>query len=218
MARQPHRLVLTDRHRRRPSVNADADLIDRARCGDRAAFGQLYQLSLDCVTRYVAVRMRDHDRDAVGDLVHDAYCFALAEPTLIGDDLEGSMLRLAARAVTRHQWSTRRYVRAAHTVYEDQYISAVGHSAPVTSAAVTRVTFAHALARLTPDQRRVIQLRLIDGYPSDAAAAAMGRTANAVRMLERRALRRLQQQFTTTSGIPERVADRLSAATGGLAR
>jgi len=70
------------------------------------------------------------------------------------------------------------------------------------------MTFVHALARLTPDQRQAIQLRHIDGYPRDAAAKAMGRTVNAVRHLERAALLRLQHQFTSTAAIPAPVAER----------
>ncbi|MDG4834807.1 RNA polymerase sigma factor [Solwaraspora sp. WMMD1047] len=211
MAQPLHRPTVTNRHRR---ATFDAALVDRARAGDRAAFAQLYQLTLDAVTRYVAVRMRDRDRDAVGDLVHDAYCFALAEPTLIGDDPTGSMLRLAARAVTRHRWSHRRYLRAVLTVGEDQQSGPasdpLGSAAPTLSEAVTRMTFVHALAQLTPDQRRAIQLRHIDGYPRDAAAHAMGRSVDAVRQLERAALRRLQQQFTPG-------AERLTAQAGASA-
>ena len=48
------------------------------------------------------------------------------------------------------------------------------------------------MARLTPDQRRAIQLRYLDGYPRDAAARLMGRSIEAVRCLERRAIRRMQ--------------------------
>lgn len=179
-------------HRRRTTI-VDADLVDRARTGDRAAFAVLYEVTLDAVTRYVAARMRDRDRDAVGDLVHDAYCFALAEPSLIGDDAMGSLLRLASRAVTRHRWSHRRYLRAALTAGDDQYSEP---AAPTPAESVTRMTFVHALARLTPDQRRVVQLRHLDGYPRDVAARAMGRSENAVRHLERAALRRLQHQVT----------------------
>ncbi len=191
--------------RRRITID-DPGLVERTRAGDRAAFAQLYQATLDAVTRYVTVRLRERDRDAIGDLVHDAYCFALAEPTLIGADPIGSMLRLAARAVTRHQWSARRYRRAALTVGEDQQTgptpNPLGPSAPTVSETVTRMTFVHALARLTPDQRRAVQLRHIDGYPRDAAAAAMGRTTNAVRHLERAALRRLHQQFRPATAVP----------------
>jgi RNA polymerase sigma-70 factor (ECF subfamily) len=207
MAITPHQPTLTSR--RRIALDASG-LVERTRAGDRAAFAELYQLTLDAVTRYVTVRLRERDRDAVGDLVHDAYCFALAEPTLIGEDPVGSILRLAARAVTRHLWSTKRYIRAAYTVGEDQQTSRttdpLGPPAPTVSETVTRMTFVHALARLTPDQRRAIQLRHIDGYPRDAAAAVMGRTTNAVRLLERAALRRLHQQFLPATGDPALVA------------
>lgn len=215
MAKTRHRPTVTNCPRR--STTFDAGLVDRTRSGDRAAFAQLYEVTLDTVTRYVAVRMRDRDRDAIGDLVHDAYCFALAEPTLIGEDPIGSMLRLAARAVTRHHWSNRRYVRAAYTVGEDQQTAPKDPftpAQPTVSEAVTRMTFVHALARLTPDQRQAIQLRHIDGYPRDAAAKAMGRTVNAVRHLERAALRRLQHQFTPAAEVPAPVAERPTTRAG----
>lgn len=189
---------------RRRVADVASALADRARAGDRAAFAELYQLTLDIVTRYVAVRMRERDRDAVGDLVHDAYCFALADPTLIGEDPVGSMLRLAARAVTRHQWATRRYLRAALTIGEAQHTARapepLGPATPALSETLTRMTFIHALAQLSPDQRRAIRLRHLDGYPREAAATVMGRTTNAVRLLERAALRRLHQQFCPTAG------------------
>ena len=221
MAQPLHQPTVTNRHRY--GITVDADLVDRARAGDRAAFATLYEVTLDPVTRYVAVSMRDRDRDAVGDLVHDAYCFALAEPTLIGEDPMGCLLRLAARAVTRHRWSHRRYLRAALTVGEDQQTAAtpdpLGSAAPTLAEHVTRMTFVHALARLTPDQRRAIQLRHLDGYPRDCAAKAMGRSVDAVRQLERAALRRLQHQFTPAAEAPTPVAAPASVRAGaGSAR
>jgi hypothetical protein len=81
MAPTLHRPTVTNRRRHATTGNADAGLVDRTRSGDRAAFAELYQLTLNRVTAYVAVRMRDRDHDAIGDLVHDAYCFALAQPT-----------------------------------------------------------------------------------------------------------------------------------------
>jgi RNA polymerase sigma-70 factor (ECF subfamily) len=91
--------------------------------------------------------------------VQEAFCTALADPRLLGEDLLGSMLRLAARAVTAHHWTQRRYLRGAYTVYEDR----TSEPAPVTSPVVLRRPgFTHALARLTPLQRRVVQLRYLD--------------------------------------------------------
>ncbi len=209
---------LVARHRRRPAVTGlGAELARRTRAGDREAFGELYRMTVDLVTAYVAVRMRDRDRDAIADLVHDAYCDALADPKLIQPDVVGSLLRLAARACTRHLWSRNRYLRAAYTVYEDRH--ATRDTGPVTTTAPampTRVTFVHAMARLTADQRRAIQLRLLDGYPRDAAAHAMGKSVAAVKSLEQRALRRLHTQLSQLGAaeVPAPIADRLAAHAG----
>lgn len=141
----------------------DAGLLGRLHTGEQAAFESLYRHTADRLTRYVAARLRQGDRDAVDDLVQEAFCTALADPYLLGEDLLGSMLRLAARAVTTHRWSQRRYLRAAYTVYQDR----TGQPAVVAGTTLPRwpgVT--HALARLTPPQRRVVHLRYYDGWPA----------------------------------------------------
>ena len=51
-----------------------------------------------------------------------------------------------------------------------------------------------------PDQRRAIGLRHLDGYPRDAAARLMDRSIEAVRCLERRAIRRMQAILVGASG------------------
>src|SRR5262245_34138525 len=102
----------TRRHRRR--VTTEPVLVARLPAGDRDAFDRLYRQHVAAVTRYVAARLGGRDRDGVDDCVHDAFCDVLADPTLIGSDPLGSLLRLAARAVTRLVRSTetqRRYVR-----------------------------------------------------------------------------------------------------------
>src|SRR6266511_4264340 len=54
-----------------------------------------------------------------------------------------------------------------------------------------RMRISQALAGLSDDQRRVLRLRYLDGRPRAAVAAAMRRTVNAVRVLERQAVARL---------------------------
>lgn len=99
------------------------------------------------------------------------FCDALADPTLIGADVLGSLLRLTARAVTRQQWSQHRYVRAAYTVYEDT----TGSASAIGSARATagRLVIRHALARLSDEQRRTVHLRYLDGYRRARVAALM---------------------------------------------
>ena len=105
------------------------------------------------------------------------------------------MLRLAARAVTAHRWSQRRYLRAAYTIYEDR--TGDRQPAALTLAGLHRPGLTHALARLTPLQRQVVQLRYLDGYPREHTAAVIGRSVATVRCLERAALCRLHTECST---------------------
>ena len=192
---------------RRPVTEADIVLAARVRAGDRDAFTALYRTTVNRVTAFVAARVYRRDLDLVDDLVQEAYCLALTEPHRVDPDLIGSMYALAARAITTHGWSQRRYLRAARTLYTDRTATATNAAAPVdrrTIAAITRTAaptggFALALARLTPDQRRAVQLRYLDGHTRAEVAARMDRTVEAVRWLEHRALRSLQHLCTAAA-------------------
>jgi RNA polymerase sigma-70 factor (ECF subfamily) len=186
--------------RRRPAVTPHVlALLHRAQLGDRDAFAELYRAYHEPVTRYVTVRMRDRDRDAIPDLVQEAFATALAELSTALLDVRGWFIIQAAKACTRHDWSRRRYTRAAYTVRDH----AARDTAPPLAADPPdrpgHITFVHAMARLTAAERRAIQLRYLDGYPRDAAARLMDRSPEAVRCLERRALRRMRANLTTAA-------------------
>lgn len=181
------------RTHRHPQVSPHVlALLHRAQHGDRDAFADLYRTFHDAVTRYVAVRIRERDRDAIDDLVQDAFTGALEELPHALLDVRGWFIIQAAKACTRHDWSRRRYTRAAYTLHEHASRTPASTGLAESHRRPGRVTFVHAMARLTPDQRRAIQLRYLDGYPRDATARLMGRSIEAVRGLERRAIRRMQ--------------------------
>jgi RNA polymerase sigma-70 factor (ECF subfamily) len=169
-------------------------LLDRAQLGDRDAFAELYLAFREPVTRYVSVRLRDRDRDAIPDLVQETFTAALAGLPTALLDVRGWFILQAAKACNQHDWSRRRYVRAAYAVRDHDPAAADAGDPP---ARLSRITFVHAMARLTAAQRRAIQLLYLDGYPRDTAARLMDRSTEAVRDLERRALRRLQTALTT---------------------
>jgi len=186
---------------------AQVDLAARCRAGDRDAFAQLYQLTEARITRYVAVRMRERDRDAIDDLVQDTYCAALAEPRLLGDDPFGGLLRLAARACACHDWSQRRYVRAAYQLYADHALTThnaitADAAAPAAPIEASTAALVQAMAGLRRDHRRALTLRYIDGHPRERAAKIMRRSVPSMRELERRArmeLRRAVAEAPTAS-------------------
>ncbi|SCF50010.1 RNA polymerase sigma-70 factor, ECF subfamily [Micromonospora matsumotoense] len=182
--------------RRRPEVTPDTlALLHRAQHGDRDAFAALYLAYREPVTRYVAVRMRYRDHDAVPDLVQETFTGALADLSSAFADVRGWFIVQAAKACNQHDWSRRRYVSAAYAVRD----RAARDTAAPAADRPGRITFVHAMARLTPGQRRAIQLRYLDGYPRDTAARLMGRSTESVRGLERRAIRRMQITLTASA-------------------
>jgi RNA polymerase sigma-70 factor, ECF subfamily len=186
------------------------DLLHRAQAGDTEAFAGLYRSHLGRVTRYVGARMRDWNRDAIPDVVQDTFCEAFADLPAAHHDVAGWLLAHAAKACLRHDWSNRRYVRAAktmeHNAREEQrngtpcmaaqtrteLVVDPGAGAKEQCPPIGRLTLVHALARLATDQRRAMQLRFIDGLPRQERATAMDRSLDALQSLEWRALGRLR--------------------------
>jgi RNA polymerase sigma-70 factor (ECF subfamily) len=130
--------------------------------------------------------------------VQETFTQALANLSSAHADVRGWFIQHAHLACRRHDWSYRRYMRAAYASRDacqrqepTSEAPASEHEARATPVRLGRLTLVHALARLLPDQRRCVQLRYLDGMPRDMAADVLGRTTNAARLLERRALRRL---------------------------
>jgi RNA polymerase sigma-70 factor (ECF subfamily) len=181
-----------------PAVGAglddDGGFLARLHAGDRAAFADLYRTHLPRLTRHVAARLDGRNPDVAADLIHDVFADALADPTLIGADMLGSLLRLCDRACTRHLWSQRRHLRAAHTVYADHQRADLHTPRPDAQA---RQAAAEAMAALPERERRVMQLRFLDGHPRDLTALLLGRSVDTVTYLERRACQRMRQYLGT---------------------
>jgi RNA polymerase sigma-70 factor (ECF subfamily) len=174
-------------------------LLHEAQAGDAEAFAALYSQHYAALSRYAVARLRDHHKDAAPDLIHDAFCDALENISQAPDDVTTWLFQLTAKACTRYHWSHRRYMRAALTVGEAT--SRVPADQPNTQvpSRLNRISFVHALARLSPNQRRVMQLRYLDGYPRDHAATLMGYTKDSLRHLEYRALGSLRGLLAATA-------------------
>ena len=92
---------------RRPVKAEAVALLRMAQAGDREAVGHLYAAYHQTVRRYIWARMRDRDRDAVPDLVQDAFVAAIEELDRAHEDVEGWLLQLAAKMCTRYSWQQR---------------------------------------------------------------------------------------------------------------
>lgn len=175
-------------------------VLDRARAGDREAFGALYDRYLDPVYRFIYWRVAGNVALAE-DLTSETFLRALRAIqsfTYQGKDPLGWFLTIARNLVLDHMKSARNRLEAPTATPE----SGVGESATsdLEEAALSRLTIAGALASLHADQRECVALRLLADLSVAETARIMGKTPGAVKALQHRAVRNLAALFP--GGIP----------------
>ena len=167
---------------RRPARSLNAD-------GFAALFVENYPLAVRYAARFTHDRTRAEDVAAEAFLrgwrnrhrlraVEEARAWLLS----ITHNCAISQLRLDRREIVDSE-----RVRAQATLTTDDPGPAVD--------APARTALHRAVARLSPDQRRVLELRFFDGWPPARIATLLGRDARAVRSLQYCALQRRRAQL-----------------------
>jgi RNA polymerase sigma-70 factor (ECF subfamily) len=165
----------------------DDDLLRRVQRGDRAALEELCRLEWRPV--YDLVYRTVQNRAEAQDLTQEVFLRALR-----------SIDRVVDTGRPLHSW----FVTIALNLLRDRWRRRPAPSANVDSlpfltstepgpeqlvlADLDRATIRAALASLPDDYQTVIRLRVLEGRSSPEVAALMGRNADAVRQLQRRAL------------------------------
>jgi RNA polymerase sigma-70 factor (ECF subfamily) len=177
-----------------PSTELDeATLIARAKL-DRAAFAPLYERYADAIFRfcYRALRDRAEAEDATSAIFQRAMT---GLPGFRGETLRPWLFTIAAHVVADR-------ARGRHPELPIEAARHLEDPGPgpdsVAEAAASRRTLHELLGRLTDDQRRVIELRLA-GLKGPEIAQVLGKSHDAVRKSEQRALEQLQALLTVGS-------------------
>lgn len=167
----------------------DADLVAAAQ-RDRAAFAPLYARYARPIYRYCYRRLGDHE--AAEDATSQTFVKALGG---LGHYRDGHstfrswLFTIADRVVT--DLYRRRKPQVGIDVALDLESDDPGPEEHA-MAAETRLTVQALLARLTPDQARIVALRLA-GLTGPEIAVVVGREHQAVKSLQFRAYARLRQ-------------------------
>jgi RNA polymerase sigma-70 factor (ECF subfamily) len=176
-------------------------LVAAAKAGDPEAFGSLFDAYYGPVYRYVASRVgRPSDAEDLAQLVFVKVLEALPRYEQRGVPFGGWLFRLARNVVIDHVRTRREHV-ALEVIVEK---SADDHGPD--ELAVLRQemdSIAHALRRLTPDQREAVELRFFAGLSAKEAAEAMGRQEGTVRGLQFRAIAALRRELGIAPDIDE---------------
>ncbi len=159
-------------------------LVERVRQGDQEALGELYRCYQPTVRGYLGVRLSGYPDD-VEDLVQETFLLAVELADTFNP--EASTVRrwlcryvAGTLAVTDFFRTHRHGQLSAVAIAVDTLRRGPVQSAESRESRPVSVQVVTALARLTPGQRRAVQLRYLDGLSSAAAAEVAGVSAATV--------------------------------------
>src|SRR3954470_6688624 len=179
------------------SAREAAELVAKAQQGDQMAFATLYETYRPLVYRFLRRRLDGSD-EAVEDLTEDVFV-----------KLYEKLDRYVERGLPFTAW----LYRIAHNQLVDFVRTLPRHAAqPLDIVAdipehqtgseyrsvLDREPLEPALARLTAEQRQAVELRFLKGMSVAETSAAMGRSEEAVKKLQARALANLRRSLAET--------------------
>jgi RNA polymerase sigma-70 factor (ECF subfamily) len=167
------------------------ELVERARDGDTAAFGALYDRYVDTVHRYLYYRVGN--RQLAEDLTSETFLRALRRigtVTWQGRDLGAWLVTIARNLAADHFKSSRFRLEVATADMRDADRLTDGPEGEVLDA-LTNATLFAAVKQLNAEQQECIVLRFIQGMSVSETAQTMGKNDGAIKALQYRAVRSL---------------------------
>lgn len=162
------------------------DLVDRARDGDRDAFGQLFRCHYGAVFRVARSRLSHAEAEDAASETFTRAWKALPRYRRTGAPFASWLYGIARHVVTD----------MAKATYRTQPGAEVNRDAvdpwPTSD---DQLRLQQALAELPEEQRQVIELKYLMGLTNDEVAAALGKKPGAVNTQQWRALRALERRL-----------------------
>ncbi len=173
----------------RTDQRIEQQLVQRACRGDSDAFGELYEATLNRIYRYIYFRVSD---DATAeDLTSKVYLKAwesLPRYKTGNSPFLAWLYTIAHNAVIDHYRVTRQHIQL------DEISNLADHEDLPHEQCENRAEaekLRRALQLLTPEQREVVTMKLLDGLTTEQIAARIHKTPGAIRALQMRGLQAL---------------------------
>ena len=185
----------------------ESELVQRAVRRDAAAFGQLYELHLDAIYRYIYYRVGNATE--AEDLTEQVFLKAWEHMGAYDDrglPFAAWLYRMAHNLVIDY----RRTRKVAEPLSEFLVEKSAGPQETV-ELRLEMAEVAAALRRLSPDYQQIILLRFVQGCSHAEAAAVMGKSEGALRALQCRALASLHEALQKGNAPTAPVKETLGA-------
>jgi len=170
------------------------ELVARAQRGDSAAFAALYEAYAPLVYRFLRRRLDGSD-EVVQDLTADVFVKVyekLDRYVERGLPFTAWLYRLAHNHLVDYLRTLPRYQASSL----DETVEVAEHtSGSAFGRILDQQALQPALARLTAEQRETVELRFFEGLSVAETAARMGRSDEAVKKLQARALANLRRSL-----------------------
>jgi len=204
MTKRPSYKVPKQRRARKTSEAASYDeaeitrLVEGAAGGDFEAFGELYNVYLDRIYRYVLYQVKD--KMTAEDLIEEIFVKAwkaIGSYRGKGQAFSSWLYRIAHNYLVDYFRKSQKRksldIETAATVASPEQESAEQES----ERKAVRQELLEAISCLRDNQRQVILLKFVEGLDNREISQIMGKSQGAVRILQMRALTTLRKRLSS---------------------
>ncbi len=174
------------------------DEAKKAAAGDPRMIEQLCSNYWEPLYRYVYFKVQN--REEAEDITQETFVKTLAywrEHEISRNNLPG-FLKTVSQNIIYDRWRQKKR-RGTSINWEDLNLKE-NRTGDDQAQITQRLQIESALAQLKPDQRRIIELRIIQGYSVAETARLTGKTESAVRIAQYRALQFMARILKSDSG------------------
>ncbi|MCA9986052.1 MAG: sigma-70 family RNA polymerase sigma factor [Anaerolineales bacterium] len=174
-------------------------LLARARVLDQGALAEIHRRYYTAIYRYITFRVPD--RDLAEDLTSEVFTrllSAIRDKNAPQNTLRGWLYRVAGHIVADYY---RKRARQKETELSDSLPSRGVGPDELVDLNLTNEALREAMGELTEDQQAVLQLRYGGGLRFREVAVQLGKSENAVKQLQLRALATLQRTLVARKGM-----------------
>lgn len=177
-------------------------LIRRAQKGDSSAFGDLYEAYLTPIFRFILLRVKNKaDAEELTQITFLKAWNGMRGYTHQGRPFTSWLYTIARNTVIDH-WKKK---KEAHIESNEEYFYELrDHVATPHEASETRerdAALRGMMDSLSPDQQEIITLKFINDLSNKEIAEITGKTEDAIRQLQFRALKILREKLKHTDAL-----------------
>ena len=164
-------------------------LVIRARDGDAGAFGEIYDLYIDRIYRHVYYRVgtREDAEDLTQQVFMNAWK-AIGKYKITASPFLAWLMTISHNTIVNH------YRAKKLDVYNEEIILKDPGNNPEKMAEMSyeQERLRDVILRLPEDQQRVVLMYFLEGFSHREIADSLGKTEGAVRVIQYRALKKIQ--------------------------